>query len=418
MAFYMYNIFMELFKLVVKIGQCSWTQWLTKAESKARKFIMGQKGIISHIKAQMANEQRDVVWVHCASLGEYAVARSVIKGLRTKGYSVVLTLFSPSGYEPLHKRSDVADYVFYLPIDTIHHATQFLDIVKPKKAIFVISEYWINYLRQLRKRNIPTYIISMQVPHTSYLLKWYAYPLRQALKAVTTFLVLNEESKKNMARKGFNNCRVIGDPLFDNALQIAGVAYHNTIIENFCNSATEVFVAGSISDINDLKIVSSFANKHPQLKFILVPHEICEENLNAIIASLDGKAYLYSDCNSASDFSTVQSLIIDYLGDLPYIYRFGKYAYVGGGFTPYLHSVIEPVSYGLPIAFGPNIHRKVIARQMIDDGFASIVKTTNHLEKWFNSIQSSRYEDLHRKALDFARSNAGATKDIMRTIVE
>ena len=414
----LYSTVMSLFQLVVKAGGSRILRWATKDGGKKQQFVMGQKGLLPHIRQEMAGEEHRVCWIHCASMGEYAVARPLIKGLREQGWSVVLTFFSPSGYEPLRQRENVADHLFYLPIDSRRNARRFLDAVKPKKAVFIISEYWVNLLSALGKRHIPTFFVSMLVPDSHYLPKWYARPIRRALKAVTTFMVINEETRKNMGQMGFHNCRLTGDPLFDNALQIAGSDYRNPIVEHFCQTADEVFVGGSINDINDVNIISGFANRQPKLKFIIAPHEISQESLRNLQNRLEGKSVLYSECTAESDFATVQTLIIDYVGDLARLYRYGKCAYIGGGFTPYLHSVIEPVAYGLPITFGPNIHRKATPRQMMDRGFAAIVTTDEELEQWYIGIRNTDYEKAHTAALDYARSNGGATETILNIITE
>ena len=409
---------MWLFQLSVKAGGSGILRWTTKDGSKKRQFFMGQRGLLTHIQEEMASETRRVCWVHCASMGEYGVARPVIRGLREQGWCVVLTFFSPSGYETLRKREGVADHLFYLPIDSRRNVSRFLEAVKPQRAVFIISEYWMNYLSALRQRHIPTYFVSMLVPTTSYLRKWYARPLRQVLKGVTTFMVLDEESKQNMERMGISNCRLTGDPLFDNALQVAGETYTNAVVSRFCEGEAEVFVAGSISDSRDLQIVSTFAHHHPQMKFIMVPHEISEEHLHDIEVHLEGKTLRYSACTTESDMKEAQALIIDYIGDLARIYRYGKYAYVGGGFTPFLHSVLEPVAYGLPITFGPNIHRKATPRQMMSRGFAAIVTNAEELEAWYNDIRGAAYDKAHADALTFAQENGGATQTIINIITE
>lgn len=393
-------------------------------KSKLKSFADGQHKILQSIRKSMEGCKKETIWIHVSSLGEYAVARPIIKQLHLENRKIVLTLFSPSAYEVLgerNKKEDEADYVFYLPWDTQSNAKRFLDIVHPSKAIFVISEYWINYLRELNRRLIPTFFVSSLIPHNSYLLKWYAKPIRNAIPKQTGFMVLDEESKNNLSRIGFGNVNILGDPLFDNALNIARMPYTNDIIERFCSSAKGgVLIAGSISDIKDLKIVSSFANTHRNLKCIFVPHEICEEKLNEIKYNLDGWAELYSDCTSQTDFSKRQVLIIDFIGALSHIYRYGKWAYVGGGFTPYLHSVIEPVVYGLPVAFGPCIQRKITPQQMMNLGIGKMVKTPKELSSWIDYLASDEQKmaRIKQTALEYAYSNAGATKRVVQCINE
>ena len=385
-------------------------------DSKTYQFIAGQEDILQAIGREMADNQRDVYWVHASSLGEYGVARPILKRLQAEGRCVVLTFFSPTGYLALHgKRDTGADHIFYLP----WNARQFLDILKPRRAVFIISEYWMNYLTELGQRQIPTFMVSALVPKDTYLKRWYAGPIRRALKAITTFMVLNKESQQTLASMGFHNSTVMGDPLFDNALSIAQTPYQNSIVERFCQSTDGVFIAGSISDKNDLELVSHLANSQPETKFIFVPHEISEHSLLAIKASLHGQSVNYSACTPDTDFSQVQVLVINYVGDLSRIYRYGRWAYVGGGFTPLLHSVIEPTVYGLPVAFGPRIERKTTPRQMSSLGIGRVVETGQELQAWFLQLKDNRQlrESISRKALDYAQSQAGATDAIVNTII-
>ena len=420
-SYILYNLVMQLGKLWLSI--INHTTFLCHSrKSKIIKFANGQDRLLQSIYEKLGDCKKEIVWLHMASLGEYAVARPIIKQMHSNNTAILLTIFSPSAYEVLcerTKREDEADYIFFLPWDTHNNAKKFLDIVHPSKAIFIISEYWINYLRELGRRHIPTYFVSSLIPHNSYLFKWYAKPIRKAIPKYTGFMVLDVSSKHNLNKMGFENVVVTGDPLFDNALSIAQMPYTNDIIERFCSSANGgVLVAGSISDIKDLKIVSSFANSHRNTKCIFVPHEISDEILNEIKYYLDGWAELYSDCTPETDFSKRQVLVIDFMGALSRIYRYGRWAYVGGGFTPYLHSVIEPVVYGLPVAFGPCIQRKVTPKQMIDLGIGKMVRSAKDFSTWIDHLVSDEHEIARTKqvAKEYINHNSGATLRVIQTI--
>ena len=390
-------------------------------EGKAYQLIAGQRNILQHIRQEMADDKKEVYWVHAASLGEYGVARPILKKLQGENRCIVLTFFSPTGYQALHDRKDTgADHIFYLPWDTRQNASEFLDIMKPKRAVFIISEYWMNYLHQLGKRNIPTFVASALIPHDTYLKKWHAKSIRKSLKAITTFMVLNQESKDTLAEMGFHNSIIMGDPLFDNALSIAQSPYQNAIIERFCETASDgIFIAGSISDRNDLQLAAHIANIHPDVKCIFVPHEINSQTIQAIKESVQQPSVCYSEVTADTDFVTTQVLIIDYVGDLSRIYRYGRWAYVGGGFTPLLHSVIEPVVYGIPVAFGPRTHRKTTPLQMEALGIGKSVATAEELEQWFAALKNDEnlQASISKKAKDYALSHAGATEAIVNTII-
>lgn len=388
---------------------------------KFRRFIEGQQNVLDEVQKEAGSTlDRPTLWVHASSLGEYGVARPIIKQLRQQGnYRIIVTFFSPTGYEALRRYHPDVDYVFYLPFDTRSNVCRFLDYIQPQKAIFIISEYWINYLSELKKRNIPTYLVSAIIGRNTPFFKWYGGLYKESLHAFTHFMVLNEQSARNLNRLGYTNLSITGDPLFDNAITIASTSWSNPIVERFARQG-DLFIAGSVSDKKDLRLVCSLANRHRETHFIIVPHEICEENLNDIKFNLDGNALCYSECDESTDFSDTQVLIIDFLGALAYLYRYGKWAYVGGGFTPYLHSIIEATVYGLPVAFGPRIHRKVTPNDLIRLGIGSIVRNPHDLEQWFTAMQGNEtaMENIRRTAEEYTRQNSGATSQIIRLLTQ
>lgn len=387
--------------------------------SKFCKFAEGHSGLLEHIREEISpNLSSSPIWIHASSLGEYGVARPIIKQLRQEmECSIIVTFFSPTGCEALRKYHPDVDYVCYLPLDTCHNARTFLDIIRPQKAIFIISEYWINYLSELRNRQIPTYLISAIINDNAPFFKWYGQIFRESLCSFTHIMVLNERSQRNLRRLGYENCTLTGDPLFDNAITIASTAWRNTIIENFAAQG-DVFIAGSISDQKDLDLVCTLADNYPDIHFIFVPHEISEEILNNIKFNLSGYALCYSECTVDTDFSKTQVLIIDYLGALAYLYRYGKWAYVGGGFTPYLHSVIEATVYGLPVSFGPRINRKVTPHELIALEIGAVVHNCQDIIRWFDALRNNeeKLRDIKERALHYAQMNSGATAQIIKML--
>lgn len=415
-----------LYNITLTIGEAflrliSYLSFLLSANNKLRKSAEGQQHLLQNIERTfLTAPKEDVIWIHAASLGEYGVARPLIKRLKEEyRCCIVLTFFSSTGYETLHRYHPEVDYVYYLPLDTRKNAIRFLDAIRPQKAIFIISEYWMNYLHELKARGITTYLVSAIISQRAPFFRWYGEIFRRSLDAYTHFMVLNETSKSNLLKLGYNNLTVTGDPLFDNAITIASTPWHNPIINEFAKQG-DLFIAGSISDRKDTDLICFLANRHRDTHFIIVPHEICEENLNAIKFGLDGNALCYSECDETTDFSNAQVLIIDFLGALAYLYRYGKWAYVGGGFTPYLHSIIEATVYGLPVAFGPQIHRKVTPNELIQLGIGNIVRSPRELEKWFTALKHNKtaLESIHETAKEYARRNSGATSHIVRLLMQ
>ena len=230
-------------------------------------------------------------------------------------------------------------------------------------------------------------------------------------------MVLDERSKENLAKIGFNNAEVIGDPLFDNAIRIAKEPYQNAIIEKFCADNTPVFVAGSVSDANDLSLVSSLIKHERDVKFLVVPHEIDAVTLREVQEKIPAKSLLYTECTADTDFTDVQVLVVNILGSLSRIYRYGNWAYVGGGFTAYLHSVIEPAVYGIPVAFGPRIERKTTPKEMVRRGIGAIVTTPEGLCYWFNQVREEKEQmEVKSRTTAFIEANANFTQKVCANI--
>lgn len=384
------------------------------------RFLRGQKHLIRHVRETYKKDpSMPTVWMHASSLGEFSVARPLILELKRRGMQIVLTFFSPSGYEVLKDHHPDVDYLYYLPFDTNRNAKAFLDIVKPDKAVFIVSEYWFNYLQILKERGIETYLVSAKISKKSIFFKWYGWLYRRCLPAYKHFFVIDKESETNLKELGYHNVSVCGNPLFDNAKEKSEAEWSDPVIEQFAQGR-QVFIAGSIHDDMDLKLVSDLANAHRDTRFIFVPHEINKDNIQKIIDSLDGKAVIYSQYRNDTDLSDAQVLIVDFVGSLAYIYRYARWAYVGGGFTRYLHSLIEATVYGLPVAFGPMTYRKVTPQQIVEKGIGCIVKTSDELNKWFCALKNNPayLDEISSKAKEYVNDNLGSTKEIVDKISE
>lgn len=375
-------------------------------------------------KIHLKNER--IIWVHAASFGEYNIIRPVLQQIRANtDFKIFFTFFSVTGVQAMagwRSEQSQVDYIFYLPLDSKQNVRRFLDYVKPEKAVFVKSEFWPNYLRELHKRNIPTYLISALVSDRSALLRWYGRLLfGDAIKAYTHVTTLDAQSCQNLQRAGIANVELAGDPLFDFVATTAQRDYQNPIVEQFRKSAGgQLFIAGSIHDNNDLNLVSHLAEQHPDIKFLFVPHEVSARRLWNIESRTRGLSKRYSACTPSEDFSQTQILIIDFVGALSRLYRYGTWAYVGGGFTPLLHSVIEPIAYGLPISFGPRIERKITPRQLVDLQLGKIVETPEEINEWFNGIKSdaSKLEQIKQRAAQYTATNMGATDHIVKLLTQ
>ena len=302
---------------------------------KARLWSEGRRNIFERMEAAVRPSDR-IVWVHAASLGEFEQARPIIERLRAEHpeYKILLTFFSPSGYE-IRKNYEGADYVFYLPADPPSNARRFLDIVHPEIAIFIKYEFWINLLSELRRRKVRSYIVSAIFRRNSVFFRPYGAMWRQALETFDTLFVQNVESKRLLSEIGFDNVVVAGDTRFDRVAQIAAAAQRVETIERF-RGGGRLFVAGSTWG-PDEEILLPLVNANPDVKFVIAPHEMDEGRIAHLMRDAKGGAVRYTQCDAATRFDDVQVLVLDTMGMLSSVYGSATWAYVGGGFGVGIH---------------------------------------------------------------------------------
>ena len=387
---------------------------------KTREYFKGAGSALHYWQQQPISQEKPVVWVHCASLGELGVVRPLFKELKKKiGCEIAVTFFSPTGVNALRDKclADI-DYVGFLPPDTKRNAAQLVEILHPVMVIFSVSEYWLNYLESIRAKGIPAYLVGVLMTGKEPHFKWYGGLYRRSLETYTRIFVLSEQSQQLLNDVGYVRCESMGDMLFDNAIAVARGEYHNSVVAQFARQR-RLFVAGSLSDENDLMLVSGLANRYKDLRLLIVPHETDADWIKKIQKRLQYPSICYTQCTEHTDLNDVQSLIVDYVGDLARLYRYGTWAYVGGGFTPYLHSVIEATVYGLPVAFGPRIERKVTPSQMMELGIGTKVETEQDLEHWYETLQSeSELLKIKQISQEYTLRNSGATNAVVVRMME
>ena len=404
----LYNICILLYAQIIKIVAL----W----DKKAKQWVEGRKGIFERM-ARSIDKSDKILWLHVASLGEFEQGRPIIEQVRKEHpeYKILLTFFSPSGYE-IRKNYEGADYIFYLPIDTPRNVKHFLDIAHPEIAIFVKYEFWLNYLYELKARNIRTFVISAIFRQDSVFFKWYGSRWRQALDSYEQIFVQNEESKELLNKIGFDNIIIAGDTRFDRVAAIAKAAKKIDIIEQF-KADNRLFVSGSTWG-PDEDILQDLINDNPQIKFIIAPHEMNEARINKIIEATKGGAIRYTQCNVQTSFDNIQVLILDTVGILSSVYGYASWSYIGGGFGVGIHNTLEAATFALPIAFGPNYHKFKEARDMVALGVATKVEDAKDLQKWFTPLRDN--DDILQKvsvaAKDYTTKNQGATSLITKIV--
>lgn len=379
---------------------------------KAKAFVTGRRHLFLRLTQSFKSNTHPVIWVHCASLGEFEQGRPVIERLKKEypHYKILLSFFSPSGYEA-KKNYASADWVTYLPWDTKANAKQFIDITKPSLALFVKYEFWHNYSVQLKEKKIPLLSISCIFREDQIYFKSYGSFFRNTLKNFNHYFVQNPESQKLLESIGINKITITGDTRFDRVYQIIQQADQIPIALNF-KADQKTMVIGSCWP-EDLNVLTPFINES-KLKFIIAPHELKEEFLSEIERSLQVKTTRFSKADANTHQSQV--LLIDNIGMLSQLYRYGEFAYVGGAFGKGLHNILEAACYGVPIFFGnKNYDKFKEATDLILRGGAFEISSYTDLK--------AKYELLNNKPESFllacevtrqyVKENLGATQKIV-----
>ncbi|MFA6702493.1 MAG: glycosyltransferase N-terminal domain-containing protein [Dysgonamonadaceae bacterium] len=383
---------------------------------KLKLWVNGRKNLAKRVGQEIQSNDR-VIWFHAASYGEFEEGRPLIETIRSRypEYKILVTFFSPSGYEA-HKNYRFADWVFYLPIDTKKDVKAFLDAAHPEIAIFIKYEFWPNLMAELKKKQVRTFVISARFIPDSRFFKSYGGVFRNALNAFEKMFVQDQPSVKLLNSIGFNNVIVAGDPRFDRVKTIADTEWKDSIVEKFKNNQ-RVFIAGSTVGAPDEDLIQELINRHLETRFIVVPHEMDRVPMEKMISNIKGGGKLYSECNADTDFSATQLLIIDAVGLLSKLYRYGDWGFIGGGFDKGIHSVIEATIYGLPCAFGPNYQKNRPGIEMIEIGVCGAVKNIDELDVWFTPLKvESKLAEVRQKALEYTNNNCGATEIILNQV--
>lgn len=394
---------------------------------KFKTWFRGQRETLNAEHKAILEANRGAVWIHAASVGEFEQARPLIEQLKIHNsqFKIVVTFFSPSGYEA-RKNYELADAVLYLPFATRRKAKKFIEALQPSMAIFVKYEFWPAYLKQLKKRGIPTYSISAIFRPTQRFFHWYGASARRVLKCFTHLYVQDEASRRLLAEHGIHECTVAGDTRFDRVAQVQRDHIQSTKdltpIAQFVDEANEVLVAGSTWPEDEELLEAYLKNTDGRVKLILVPHEINEDHLHRIFNLFQGRMVSYSTIHAMpSNMSRLnilhhaQVMVIDTMGLLSSIYRFGQVAYIGGGFGVGIHNTIEAAVYGVPVVFGPNYHHFREAQGLIDAGAARSIKNYSELEAALNTA-FEQHETIGAKAAAYVESEKGATAKIYEQI--
>ena len=448
---FLYNIGIFLYKIGIYIASLF--------NTKARQWVEGRKDIFTKIEQAITHHPLPIthdaspitIWMHVASLGEFEQGRPLIEALKKKAtpqYKIILTFFSPSGYE-IRKDYPLAGNVFYLPMDSKKNARRFLDLIQPDLVIFVKYEFWFHYLNELKKRKIQTILISAIFNKKQFfVLNLYAIILKKMLRCFTHIFVQNTPSVYELKKQGFGQVTYVGDTRIDRVMSIAAEAQSFPLIEQFVGSSPTL-VCGSTWQPDEKIIIQLLANQSfTHYKFIFAPHDISIKNIECLEKMLPEPSLRYSNqspinppsegmpsakgdfTHSVQNASSAKSLllgdlggldcrilIIDNIGMLSSIYRYGKVAYIGGGFGKGIHNTLEPIAFGLPVIFGKKYKKFEEANQLIATGGAFNISNFKDFEdKMLFLNDEKNYLDASNAALKYLENNKGATDKIVQFI--
>lgn len=401
----MYSLFIYLYVFAIKVAALF--------NGKAREWVNGRKNLLENMKVMQGE---NVIWLHCASLGEYEQGIPLAQKLKIlyPDCKILVTFFSPSGFNHRKNIKEV-DYYFYMPADTISNISKLLNIVNVKFAVFVKYEFWFNAIKTLHDNDVPIYYVACNFRPDQYFFKWYGKWSRRYLKMVSHFFVQNDVSY-NLLRLINVNSTVAGDTRFDRVFAIANSFYEDKIVQNFKGN-DKLFVMGSSWE-KDEQIVVSTNLITDNYKLLIAPHLIDVNNISRVKNLFGNDAVLYSGCdeNSVQDFRV---LIVDCIGKLSYLYRYADVAYIGGGFGAGIHNTLEAAAYQIPVIFGPKYKKFNEAVEILksDAGFS----ISNHVqlnEVIENLLQNDFYDLIKSNCGSFVKSNIGAVDVITLKIKE
>lgn len=409
---WVYNLVIFLYGFVIKIASVK--------KQKAKYWVNGRKNwrkIIFNKVAKLNREQ--LVWIHCASYGEFEQGRPLIEAIKKKrpDYKILVSFFSPSGYEAF-KDWDGADIICYLPLDTKRNAKDFIEIVKPKTVIFIKYEFWLNFLFRLKEKSVPTFLVSaIFKPHHPFF-KWYGHIFRKSLKTFNKLLLQDEKSGELLKTIGVTNYEVFGDTRFDRVLEIKKNFKPIPQIVSFKGNS-KLIIAGSTYQKDVDLILNAFTKlKNTNTKLILVPHNIDDNSISETVNQLKEHQVNYS-LYTESINNEAQVLVVNTMGLLSKMYYYADCAYIGGCFDSGLHNTLEPSVYGIPITFYGNDYEKYNeAVDLIKLGTAVNVANSEELLDVFDTFLGNNYpiNEVKEKLNTYFESNANVTAKVLAAI--
>jgi len=385
---------------------------------KAGKWVRGRQNIFEKLAETFAGNPK-VIWFHCSSLGEFEQGRPLMQVCKKEfpDYKILLTFFSPSGYE-IRKNTTDADFVFYLPADSRKNAREFLDLVNPTLCIFIKYEYWYYYFERINNKKIPLLIVSAAFRKNQVFFKWYGGLYREMLKMSTNIFVQNIRSQELLSQIGISeNVVVAGDTRFDRVVQIASEPLHVAIPEHFLKNK-KIIVAGSTWPADENILYNVMEACGDDFSLILAPHDVSPERIASLRKQFGPRSKCLSELEKTVNIENLSVVIVDSMGVLSKLYRYAYITYIGGGFGKGIHNIAEAVVYGKPVLFGPNYARFYEAIDLLKIDVAYSVNTASDCLKIIDTFNkdAESYEFVCKKATDYIYNNVGAVDKIIEAI--
>lgn len=399
-----YNLAIRLYNLGIFLKSLS--------NEKVRLIRKGRLDTLRSLNTVLHSTKKKV-WIHCASLGEFEQGRPVIEFLKEKGYYIIVTFFSSSGYE-VRKNYAYADKILYLPSDKPSNARRFVNSINPDLAIFVKYEFWANYILELQKKAITTISISAIFRENQFYFKDSGKFYRVILQKLDKIFTQDDNSLVILKNYNFGNAVVAGDTRFDRVVDIKNENFSDEKIRVF-KGEERIMVIGSSWEA-DITLLSKFINdKAETMKFIIAPHNINESDLLVIEKTSNHELVRYSQTNELK-FKTARIMILDTIGILSKVYSYGDYAYVGGAFGEGLHNILEPATFSLPVFFGNQNYKKFKeATDLENEGGAFPVGNYLELSECFRKIENEESRKRVGKiCFEYICKSTGATKTITK----
>jgi 3-deoxy-D-manno-octulosonic-acid transferase len=406
---FLYALFIYFYAGLIKLASVF--------SKKAKLWNEGRRNIFLFLE-EKCSEKKNIIWFHCASLGEFEQGKPLMEKIKQqeKDVTLLVTFFSPSGYE-IKKDAPIIDIVAYLPVDKSKNAKKFIQIVKPQKVFFIKYEFWFNYIQELTKANIPFYYVSTIFRNNQYFFKNFGKWFLKQLKKCNFFFVQNENSKEILNQHGITKVMLTGDTRFDRVYDIAHQPYTLDFLTEF-KEDKKLLVAGS-TWTPDVKLLAKlFLKINSNYKLVIAPHIVEKTHINQIKKIFDSFSVVFFSEKDKKKISDFEILVIDTIGLLSKIYKYADISYIGGAFKTGLHNILEAAVFEKPVFFGPHYHKFNEAVELVNNGGAFSVRNANEMVQKLKNFDENptAYKTVSEICKNYVAQNLGATDKILNKL--